>query len=149
VILPVSTIRFSNGEESDGTSNAAAFFTGVVVTLKAAEPTLSAAHIRQWVTALDRRPAIATATLGTTPNQTRALKMAIETVERQRANGVEDPGVWVSSPSGSYRVRPGGVIETTGGATVTQQPATVGVHAPWRTPTPTELKNLARTPDPK
>src|SRR5207237_1287623 len=49
VVLDVSAARFSNGEASDGSSNAAAYFAGVAAVLRATEPDLSANHVREWV----------------------------------------------------------------------------------------------------
>ena len=57
VIISDSSARFSNGEETAGASNAAAYFAGVVAVLRAAEPGLTAGHVREWVRALDRESA--------------------------------------------------------------------------------------------
>ncbi|MBX9626190.1 MAG: S8 family serine peptidase, partial [Gemmataceae bacterium] len=53
VVMPSSTARFSNGEESAGSSNAAAYFAGVAAVLRAKEPNLRADHLRAWVRRLD------------------------------------------------------------------------------------------------
>lgn len=53
VVLSSSVARFSNGEESDGSSNAAAYFTGVVAVMRAQEPGLTTGHVREWVRRLD------------------------------------------------------------------------------------------------
>ncbi len=45
VVLEDATALFSNGEESNGSSNAAAYFTGVVALLKAGQPGLKTRHI--------------------------------------------------------------------------------------------------------
>lgn len=55
VILPGSVARFSNGEESVGSSNTAAYFAGVVAVMRATEPGLTTGHIRAWVRTLDAR----------------------------------------------------------------------------------------------
>lgn len=55
VILPGSVARFSNGEETTGSSNAAAYFAGVVAVMRATEPGVTTGHIRAWVRALDAR----------------------------------------------------------------------------------------------
>ncbi|MBX9579924.1 MAG: hypothetical protein K2X87_06410, partial [Gemmataceae bacterium] len=53
VVMPVSVARFTNGEESAGSSNAAAYFAGVAAVLRAKEPGLRADHLRAWVRRLD------------------------------------------------------------------------------------------------
>jgi hypothetical protein len=52
VILRQSEVAFTDGEVSAGASNAAAYFTGVVLLLKAAEPRLETRHLLE----LARRP---------------------------------------------------------------------------------------------
>ncbi len=54
VVLDRSSARFSDGQETAGSSNAAAYFAGVLAVMKAAEPALTAAHVRDWVRRLDR-----------------------------------------------------------------------------------------------
>jgi hypothetical protein len=58
VVLADSTAQFSSGEESKGSSNAAAYFAGVVAVIKAAQPSLQARHLlaltRQGETAVQQ-----------------------------------------------------------------------------------------------
>lgn len=53
VILPATPSRFTGGDESAGSSNAAAYFAGVLAVLRAQTPGLSAGHVRAWVRQLD------------------------------------------------------------------------------------------------
>jgi hypothetical protein len=53
VILPATPSRFTGGDESAGSSNAAAYFAGVLAVLRAQAPGLSAGHVRAWVRQLD------------------------------------------------------------------------------------------------
>ena len=55
VVIADSVARFSNGDESIGSSNAAAYFAGVVAVLRATEPSLTTGNLRDWVRGLDRR----------------------------------------------------------------------------------------------
>lgn len=118
LFLEDSRARFSNGEESAGSSNAAAFFTGIVAMLKAAEPGLRTAHLL----ALSRHPAALneprTRTLPpqanttvrtpspvriTSYNEARALRHAEAALQSREARGQPAGGVWVtiSRPDGS------------------------------------------------
>lgn len=49
----LSVARFTSGEETAGTSNAAAYFAGVLTVLKANCPRLTTAQVREWVRRLD------------------------------------------------------------------------------------------------
>jgi hypothetical protein len=173
VVVPESVVRFTSGEETAGSSNAAACFAGAVAVMRAIEPGLTARHVREWVRVLDRdAPTFAAAPVGgpgvgagppggvapvatqavpLTPNQRRALRYSAYAVDERLRRGEADPGVIVSGPSGEWVVRSGG--RTTGGPVVAPAPAAVGagegrraapVHAPWRTPTPTQLAGLVR-----
>jgi hypothetical protein len=53
VVLPAGVARFTGGDESAGSSNAAAYFAGVLAVLRAREPALTTAHVRSWVRRLD------------------------------------------------------------------------------------------------
>src|SRR5262249_8145633 len=49
VLIEDSQAVFSNGESSYGSSNAAAYFTGIVCLMKSAEPDLSTAHLQKMI----------------------------------------------------------------------------------------------------
>jgi hypothetical protein len=129
VVVADSTVRFSNGEETAGASNAAAYFAGVVAVMRAAEPGLKTSHIRDWVRLLDREmtsaapaaPAIGRNVLPAqpgppallpgrplSPNEMRALRYSGYALEEKLRRGDPDPHVIVSTPGGSYVVTPAG-----------------------------------------
>lgn len=58
IVLHDSRVTFSNGDETSGSSNAAALFAGAVILMKAAEPQLTAEHVLQWA---KRKRAVAVA----------------------------------------------------------------------------------------
>lgn len=108
VILSESVARFSNGDETVGSSNAAAFFAGVVAVLKATEPGLTASHLKSWVKQVDRlrtetrTPAppagrVSSPVVPLSPNEQRALKYAQVTLEEKRLRGETNPRVDISS----------------------------------------------------
>jgi hypothetical protein len=169
VIASESVVRFTNGDELSGTSNAAAYFAGVVAVLRAAEPGLTAGHIRTWVRTLDRAalPAAAAPPAGVlvaggpipplplvppavplTPNQLRALRFSAYALEDRRRRGDPAPSVIVSSPGGEWVVRPGGPAPVGVPAVPVLKAPAAGrpeaVHAPWLTPTPRQLTDLVR-----
>ncbi len=148
VILGDSVARFSNGDESIGSSNAAAYFAGVVAVLRATEPSLTAGHLREWVRKLDREKTVADAKLPRTaiesaplsPNQERALRFAAIALEEKRRRGEVNPEVIVSNPGGTR-------VVTSSKVPVAEAPRReVLVHAAWFTPTPRELATLVRVP---
>jgi hypothetical protein len=158
VIVSESVVRFTNGEETAGASNAAAYFAGVGAAMLAKEPRLTVGEIRDWVRTLDRTaaPARGVSVPGAptppqarplTPNQMRALRFSGYALDEKRRHGDRDPAVIVSSPAGEWLVRPGSMTPLTppvvarGVAPVATEPKTV--HAPWRTPTPRQLAELA------
>lgn len=53
VLLPAGVARFTGGDEAVGSSNAAAYFAGVLAVMRAKEPALTTAHVRNWVRRLD------------------------------------------------------------------------------------------------
>lgn len=53
VVLPAGVARFTGGDETAGSSNAAAYFAGVLAVLRAQDPALTAGHVRLWVRRLD------------------------------------------------------------------------------------------------
>jgi hypothetical protein len=151
LILEGSVARFTSGEETEGSSNASAYFAGVVAVLKATEPGLTTGHVREWVRLLDGRPATSTAPppmplpirkgvaveVILTPGQERALRIAVRTAD------TESRGVVVGGPFGSVAVRrPFRPILPP----VTADPSRRGppLHAPWRTPPPSALAMLVR-----
>ncbi len=157
VILGDSVTRFSNGDESIGSSNAAAYFAGVVAVLRATEPGLTTGNLRDWVRQLDRKKTpvdarvrvaedrgIEPATLS--PNQERAMRYASIALEEKRRRGEANPEVIVSNPGGTIVVRPGGVDPASRPVGAKIEPALKDavVHAPWVTPTPRELATLIR-----
>ncbi len=123
VVLDESAARFSNGVETVGASNAAAYFAGVVAMLKAQEPRLTAAHLRKWVRQLDARstakpvrvlPAetrlVPPPSLPLTPNQLRAMRYAERSMnDMVRQKGLP-PYIVMSSASGTYLIQPGGKL---------------------------------------
>ena len=128
VVLPAAPARFTNGDEAAGSSNAAAYFAGVVAVLRAKEPGFTAGHAREWVRRLDlgakRADALAPPPLafpaglpapvlpGTvlTPNQQRALKYADGSMTDIRRQPGLPPYIVLSAPGGSYLVQPGGKL---------------------------------------
>jgi hypothetical protein len=136
VILGVSTARFSNGEETAGSSNAAAYFAGVVVVLKAVEPGLTAGHVRAWVRYLDVQapPAAPVAPLAQplppapvamgplpppppgfrplppTPNELRAMRYADSLADDRRRQPGLAPMIVISGPRGTFQYTPGGAM---------------------------------------
>ncbi|MCE9560450.1 MAG: S8 family serine peptidase [Planctomycetes bacterium] len=126
VIVSESVARFSNGEETAGASNAAAYFAGVVAVLRAVDPGLTTGHLRQWVQARDRevlnadivtRPAAPVVVpelpilprpgVPLSPNELRALRYSEYALEEKRVRGEASPQVIISTPSGAYVVRSG------------------------------------------
>ena len=152
VIIGDSVARFSNGDESIGSSNAAAYFAGVVAVLRATEPSLTTGHLRDWVRKLDREktladaklPATAIETPPLTPNQERAMRFAAIALEEKRRRGEVNPEVIVSHPGGTRVVTS---QSTSSKVPVTEAPRReVLVHGAWSTPTPRELAALVRVP---
>lgn len=159
VLLADSVARFSNGDESVGSSNAAAYFAGVVAVLKATEPTLTTGHLREWVRQLDRKRAlvdtrsrivedpIPSETVPLSPNQQRALRYAAIAVEQQRRRGDKNPEVFVSNPGGTVVVTPKGTtppVVQAGSTTSEVSRRETLVHFPWSTPTSRELAGIVR-----
>ncbi|MCI0703419.1 MAG: S8 family serine peptidase [Planctomycetia bacterium] len=168
VIVSESVVRFTNGEETAGASNAAAYFAGIVAVMRATEPQLTAGHIREWVRTLDRvaaapvpagvgivgqaAPVPPAPVMPLTPNQLRALRFSEYALDEKRRRGDPDPTVIVSSPSGEWVVRPGGRVVGLPPAVMPSAPAVAPIptgrvapsHAPWRTPTPRQLADLVR-----
>ena len=163
VIISDSSARFSNGEETAGASNAAAYFAGVVAVLRAAEPGLTAGHVREWVRALDRESAGAAPAARDaarlpppipvrplSPNEARALRYSGYALDEKLRRGDPDPRVIISAPGGSYVVTPGGRAgaDPLPAARVASPPVagrpTHPPHAAWRTPSPRQLTGLIR-----
>jgi len=71
ILIEDSQAVFSNGESSYGSSNAAAYFTGVVCLLKAAEPNLTAAHLLKLATSRKTTRTAVTTTNATSPTARR------------------------------------------------------------------------------
>lgn len=170
VLLESSAVRFSNGDETDGSSNAAALFAGALVVLKAAQPGLRAEHVLA-LARQDDRPYEATRSapagntipggVPLTPNQERALRYAEESRRRQQAAGAPADGVRLSSPgrpdleqafrvqvgSSSYTVtRPRDPRDSRNpreatGPVVRRPPPP---RAPWRAPPPSLLAAVLR-----
>ncbi|QEL20704.1 S8 family serine peptidase [Limnoglobus roseus] len=150
VVIDDSVARFSNGDESVGSSNAAAYFAGIAAVLRAGEPGLTAGHLRDWVRRLDRGKAVADAKVPPrvlesaplSPNQVRALRYAANALEEKRLRGERNPEVIVSNP--------GGAVVLTQKSRSSEPPVPeagrrgASVHAGWFTPTPRELATLVR-----
>jgi hypothetical protein len=166
VVLESSEALFSNGEETAGSSNAAAFFAGMVVVLKAAQPGLSTGHLLALSRRADR-PVPPTPPGGQAPapppfempagpltyNQMRALRHAEQALRERQARGEPPGGVWISSPEGPVElgIRPragsaGAPREAVGNRPATATPGRfVPPRSPWRTPTPEQLAELVRS----
>jgi hypothetical protein len=158
VVVAEAVARFTNGEEVAGSSVAAAEFAGVAAALRAAEPGLTAVHVREWVAALDRtvaKPAVARAAMPEvppvpvfvplSPNQARALRYSAFALDEKRRRGDPDPSVLMSTPGGSYVIRPTPPPLAASRPTVPPQamsPSTI--HAPWVTPPRRALAELVR-----
>ena len=154
VILAESVARFSNGEETVGSSNAAAFFAGVAAVLKAAEPGLKASHLKQWVKQVDklrtetRPPAppagrVSSPVLMLSSNEQRALKYAQATLEEKRLRGEANPRVDISSGGSVVRPLPPAPAQSSL-PPAAKPPSGVLVHTPWATPPPRVLAELVR-----
>lgn len=151
VVLESSVARFTNGEESDGSSNAAAYFAGVLAVLKAHQPGLTADHVREWVKRVDRQllpgvsdPGYSAVGTAINPRTAEAMRVAGKLADEQLARGIPSPGVYVTSAGRVYRVLPGGGIDTNPAApsslpTVRRAPPP---HAAWVTPSPAALAAL-------
>jgi hypothetical protein len=152
--LASSVARFTNGEESGGSSNAAAYFAGAVAAMRSVEPSLTTAHIRQWVRRLDSisrtpdpeppPPSMFPSRLpppppppGLSPNQARALRYAEGSMEDNRRQKGLPPYIVMSSGSGTYLVRPDGSLRPGDGppgvASASPAPAVVRGQAPQTT----------------
>jgi hypothetical protein len=152
VILADSVARFTNGDETSGSSNAAAAFAGVIAVLKAHEPGLKASHIRQWVKQVDRQRTDARPTPPTqrvsapevllSPNEQRALKYTEAVLDEKRIRGEPNPRIVVSS-GGSSLALP--VSPSTPKVAPPPSSAGVLVHTTWATPTPRILAELVRS----
>jgi hypothetical protein len=134
VIVADSVARFSNGEETGGASNAAAYLAGVAAVMRATEPGLTTGHVREWVRGLDqsnnaergtRIAELRTLPLPSvilqpelrlpppppvplSPNQQRALRYSSYAVEEKRLRGDPNPEVLISTPAATYVMKPGG-----------------------------------------
>jgi hypothetical protein len=127
IILENSTAPFSNGEETAGSSNAAAYFAGIVAVLKAAQPNLATRHLLALARRGDVPDADQVVSGGTptrsisgssplpnlpssptpivegrplTENQLRALRYAEQLQKAQQARGEPPGGVWISLGNG-------------------------------------------------
>jgi len=146
VVLADSVARFSNGDESVGSSNAAAYFAGVVAVLRATEPSLTTGHLRDWVRQLDRKKVPVAASVRIpdaaplSPNQERAMRYAAIALEEKRRRGELNPEVIVSNPGGTVVVTP----KTKTPAARALPAGDPPIHAPWVAPTPRELALLVR-----
>jgi len=94
------------------------------------------------------------------PNQQRALRYSEYALQEKRLRGDPNPEVLMSSPGGTYVIRPGGRLiggpppapvlpptppPVTARATApTDGPRRGWVHAPWQTPSPRALAALVR-----
>ncbi|HJZ60190.1 MAG TPA: S8 family serine peptidase [Gemmataceae bacterium] len=166
VVLGVSTARFSNGEESAGSSNAAAYFAGVAVVLKGAEPGLTVSHLRAWVRFLDVKapPAVPVAApapaafppvrpvLPPSPNELRAMRYADSLATDNRRQRGLPPLVVISGGRGEYQVNPGAPAPAAPApaAPLPASPPSAPAadprlpHVPWQTPPPRALAELVR-----
>lgn len=163
VVVGQSTVRFSNGDETAGSSNAAAHFAGVVVVLRAAEPGLTASHLRAWVRYLDvKRPTTArkpiqlvapqppaSAPLPLSPNEQRAMKYVGTLGNDSRRQPGLPPFVEISGPGGVMRVTPLAPPMNPLANPTPKDPVSPAAdprvpHTVWQTPTPQALADLVR-----
>jgi hypothetical protein len=127
VVLGQAVARFSNGEEYVGSSNAAAYFAGVVAVLRSQERGLTTTQIREWVRRLDNGPRSPVAAIPPpplpaapsvpepakvplTPNQQRALRYAEGSMTDNRRQKDLPPYIVMSSVAGSHLIQPGGRV---------------------------------------
>jgi hypothetical protein len=148
VVLDSSQALFSNGEETAGSSNAAAYFAGVVAVLKAAQPGLTTAHLLALSRRADRPAVERTPPAGPlTYSQTQTPRHPEEALRPQQTRGEKPSGVRASSPDHTPRPR----APTTGDPpeTADRRLATpvrfVPPRSPWQTPTPEQLAELVRS----
>ena len=169
VLLEQATARFSNGEESVGSSNSAAYFAGVLAVMRAREPGLKIAHIREWVRQLDRKPSTIAAqpaaspppapSLALSPNTRRALRLAEGSMDDNRRQRGLAPYIVVSGQSGTFLVQRGGVLLPGDAPPNVTRPQPVAraqaptkpalnlnalPHAAWVTPSRQSLTDLVR-----
>lgn len=167
VIIEDSMARFSNGEESGGSSNAAAYFAGVVAVLKSQEPGLTHAHLRAWVRKLDGFQTVRVnappqpifpkelkpvpppqGIIPLSPNEQRALNSAEKMSEESRPGGK----IVISGPNRTIVIQPGQRVQpavTVAPTVRAQAPETEPTrkqiaHFPWTTPSPKSLADLVR-----
>lgn len=160
VILEDSLARFSNGEESGGSSNAAAYFAGVAAVLKAREPSLTIGHLRAWVKLLDTSPAVRLGpappepapaspppggVVPLSPNESRALNAAQKMADDPlRPRG----GIVISGPNRTIVIQPGqrvlpaAVPPTARAQAPPAESNRKPIHAPWTTPSLKALEEL-------
>ena len=169
VLLEPATARFSNGEESVGSSNAAAYFAGVLALMRAREPSLTTAHVREWVRRLDRVPTLPAPRVAVpppapplSPNTQRALRLAEGSMDDNlRQKGLQ-PYVVLSGPNGTFVFQRGGGLLPGDAPPSTPRPPLVPAprppavlvpvadrvlpHAAWLTPSSKALADLVRAP---
>ena len=165
IILDNATVRYSNGDETGGSSNAAALFAGALTVLKAAQPDLRTSHVKALALARrDDRPyetvppptpaGSARPAAPLTPNQERALRYAEEARKQQQVKGTVPGGVRLSSPGRpdlerafqvggtSYAVTPPAAKEVRPASPVVRRPPPT--RPPWRAPSPRALADAVR-----
>lgn len=166
VVLETSTALFSNGEETGGSSNAAAYIAGVVAILKADQPSLRTEHVltmsrrgdKPYVAATtrpappqesspSRRPQSAPAATNSilpspiASTQTRVLRQAGPTqpIRVQQPVGVQATSTRESTPSDRTRT----ANTATGTSETIKRPPPF--RPPWRTPPPWALAEIVRS----
>jgi hypothetical protein len=155
VIIEDSLARFSNGEESAGSSNSAAYFAGAVVVLKAKEPKLTIGHLRAWVRKLDAvqtlrgtysatpaTPPTPSRMVPLTPNELRAMSTAQKLVE----DPVRPPGtIVISGPNGTVVIQPRTPTPVARAQAPADEPTRKPLtHATWTAPPVSLLPDLLR-----
>jgi hypothetical protein len=147
VVIADATAQFSNGEETTGSSNAAAFFAGVVALMKAVQPGLQTRH----VLALARRskrpaspPSAPRADAVRAPAPQGSVYRSPYQPPQQGTSGVRPnpSGQWTTAtptraPDRSQPSRP----PSAASQSVPRQPPP---RPPWRTPSPERLDELLR-----
>jgi hypothetical protein len=152
LILPDSRAFFTDGEFTSGTSNAAAYFTGIVAVLKAAEPGLGTRHLLR----LARQQAAAPAVTSNTPPPARS--QGPRTIGRLVLVGPNRRMVIIEYPSRAFSASPAPSMRPSGSSAGGRTPELLPPPVPrtpsaesassesrmWRTPGRTRLAKVVR-----
>jgi Subtilase family len=155
VVLADSTAQFSNGEETTGSSNAAAYFAGVVCVLKAAQPGLQTRHVFALVRSRERSgarsaadpseparfplmpPELPPLTPASVENSMRTSR--VPTYQAPASPEPRTSGAQAPAPTS----RPGGTSPRPAAQPILSRMPPP--HPPWRTPSPEKLAEVVRS----